>query len=100
MKDAAFGPDLRYRLLHGGIHHRRGKSLSLPLGVRLDCVSHIGERVNGERANFGESDRGIFLKTSSVVFGVYIPGIKIDYELLVSKSSSSGSKKDLYGKGQ
>ena len=56
-----------------------------PLGGRLDCVSHIGERVIGERANLGESDQGEIVKKTSVMFGVYIPGIKIDYELLVLK---------------
>ena len=47
----------------------------------------IGERVISERENLGESDREEIVKTTSVMFGVYIPGIKIDYELLVSKSS-------------
>ena len=83
MKDAAFGPDLRYRLLHGGVRHCLGKSFPYPLGGRLDCVSLIGERVIGERANLGESDRGEIVKTTSVMFGFYIPGIKIDHELLV-----------------
>ena len=58
LKDIAFGPDLQYRLLHGGVHRRLGKSLPCPLGGRLDCVSHIGERVIGEWANLGESDQG------------------------------------------
>ena len=77
LKDAAFGHDLRYRLLHGGVHHRLGKSLPRPLGSRLDCVSHIGELVIGERENLGESDRGEIVKTTSVMFGVYITGIKL-----------------------
>ena len=87
MKDAAFGPDILYRLLHGGVHHRLGKSLPCPLGGRLDCVSYIGERVIGEQENLGEIDWGEIVKTTSVMFGVYVPEIKIDHELLVSKSS-------------
>ena len=58
-----------------------------PLGGRLDCVSHIGERVIGEQANLGESDRGEIVKTTLVMPGVYIPGVNIDHELLISKSS-------------
>ena len=57
-----------------------------------DCVSHNGEKVIGERANLGESDQGEIAKTTSVLFGVYVPGIKNGYELLVSKSSKLGSK--------
>ena len=37
-----------------------GKSLPRPLGSRLDCVSHIGERVIGERENLGEIDWGCY----------------------------------------
>ena len=69
-----------------------GQSLPRPLGGRLDCVSHNGEKVIGERANLGESDQGEIVNTTSVMFGNYVPGIKNDYELLVSKSSKLGSK--------
>ena len=40
-------------------------------------ISHIGERVIGERENLGESDRGEIVKTTSVMFGIYVPGIKL-----------------------
>ena len=53
------------------------KSLPRCLGGSLDWVSHIGERVIGARENLGESDCGEIVKTTSVMFGVYVPGIKL-----------------------